>query len=165
MFTMKIKKKISVDLQSKFKKLVDEKFAEDVDREVVSEIKKLISAGVSPVETNAGRRFKGYKDPDSYPNKQKQKRPVNLRLSGDMLSYYVARVVNGLTLRLGIQDAPEEIKIRAQANNVGTGSKDGEFGIAARRFVPLKGETFKISVLRKLKNLYAKRIKTLLSKK
>ena len=165
MFKIKIKKKLSADLKSKFKKLVDEKFAQDVNDEVVGEIKKLIAAGVSPVETNAGRRFKGYKDPDSYPNKKKQKRPVNLNLSGEMLSYYVARAINGLTLRIGILNAPEDVKVRAQANNEGTGTKDGESGIAARRFIPLKDETFKISVLRKLKNLYAKRIRDLLSKK
>lgn len=37
-------------------------------------------------------------------------------------------------------------------------------GVPARRIVPLKGETFTISVIRSLKNLYVKRIKSLLSK-
>lgn len=37
-------------------------------------------------------------------------------------------------------------------------------GIPARRFVPLKGENFTVSVIRALKNLYAKQVKSLLSK-
>lgn len=37
-------------------------------------------------------------------------------------------------------------------------------GVPARRFIPLKGENFTISVIRSLKNLYAKQIKSLLSK-
>lgn len=37
-------------------------------------------------------------------------------------------------------------------------------GVPARRFVPIKGEGFTVSVIRVLKNLYAKQVKSLLSK-
>jgi hypothetical protein len=138
-----------------------------MNSQVVTEIKKLINVGVSPVQSvEGGRRFKKYKDEDKYPAKKKAKRPVNLFLSGEMLREYVAEKVNGIRLTIGIsKKASKEVKDRAEANNVGTVNSKGEIAIAPRRFVPLVGETYAVSVIRKLKNLYAQRIKELLSKK
>ena len=166
MFKVNIKTTITADVINKLRKTVDEKFEADMNREVVGEIKRMIDAGVSPVQSvEGGRRLKGYKTPDKYPGKRKAKRPVNLNLSGIMLSWYKAVRVSGVRLSFGIpKDAPKDVKERAEANNVGTVNDKGEVAIAARRFVPLAGETFAVSVLRKMKSLYAQRIKELLSK-
>ena len=167
MFKVKIKSNIRAEVLNRLKKTVDEKFVADMDQQVVGEIKRLINAGVSPVQSTEGdRRFKKYKDQDKYPGKKKAKRPVNLFLSGVMLSWYRVVKISGVRLSFGIpKGAPKDVKDRAEANNVGTVNSEGQVAIAARRFIPLIGETFNISVLRKMKNLYALRIKALLSKK
>jgi hypothetical protein len=167
MFKVKIKSNISAEVKARLKKTVDDKFIADMNNEVVGEIKRMINAGVSPVQSvEGGRRFKKYKDEKKYPAKQKAKRPVNLYLTGEMLRNYVAERVNGVRLSLGIsKKAPKEVKDRAEANNVGTVNSEGQVAIAARRFVPLNGETYAVSVIRKLKNLYARRIKELILKK
>lgn len=167
MFKVKIKSNISAEVVNRLRKTVDEKFVQDMNSEVVGEVKRMIRAGVSPVQSvEGGRRFKGYKNPDKYPAKKKAKRPVNLELSGIMLMWYKVKKISGVRLSFGIpKDAPSDVKDRAEANNVGTVTEGGEVAIAARRFIPLAGETYAVSVLRKMKKLYAERIKTLLSNK
>jgi len=167
MIKVKVRPPRAVDLVNKVRKTVDDSFAEQVQTEVVKNtILPLIASGTSPVDGTTGRRFRGYKDPKKYPGKRKERRPVSLYLSGEMLSLYVAEKISGVRLRLGISArASREVKLRAEANNVGTIREDGKEGIPARRFVPLIGETFRISVMRKIKSLYAKRIKSLLSSK
>lgn len=167
MFKVKIKSNIKAEVINRLKKTVDEDFIRSMNTDVVGEIKRMINGGVSPVQNFEGqRRFKKYKDQDKYPGKKKAKRPVNLFLSGAMLSWYRAVKISGIRISFGIpSNAPSEIKDRAEANNVGTTNSEGAVAIASRRFVPLPGENFNISVLRKLKNLYALRIKVLISKK
>lgn len=167
MIKLKVKPPRAVDFVNKLRKTVDEEFVQQVQEEVVDgAIKPLIAAGTSPVESAKGRRFRGYKNPQKYPAKLKEKRPVSLYLSGEMLRSYVAERVSSVRLRLGISSrASTDVKIRAEANNVGTVSESGAEAIPARRFIPLKGETYRVSVMRKIKNLYARRIKSLLSSK
>jgi len=161
MFKITLTSNLRATLGQKIKNIVDDDFINKVNQEVVEgSIKPLIASGQSPVTSAEGRRFPKYKDGDKYPGKQKAKRPVNLYLSGLMLSFYKAAKVSSLRMRIGIlPSAPLDVKVRAQANNEGT-----EKGIPTRRFIPLKGETYTISVMRKLKNLYAEKIKSLLSK-
>jgi hypothetical protein len=166
LFKVTVKSNLRAQLATKIQKVVDQSFVSDMQREVVDgEIKRLINGGVSPVRSvEGGRRFKKYKNEKKYPGKKKAKRPVNLFLSGDMLSWYKAKMINGVRVSLGIPtDAPGEIKDRAIANNIGTTNSKGEIAIAPRRFIPLAGETYAVSVIRKLKSLYARKIKKLLS--
>lgn len=168
MFKVKVSSKFRAQLTDKVRNIVDDQLVKDVQREVIDgQIKPLIAAGVSPVKSvDGGRRFRGYKDPDKYPGKRKTKRPVSLNLTGQMLAFYKSEKVSGNTMSIGIsRRAPQEVKDKALANNVGTVNSEGEVAIAARRFVPLRGENFNVSVVRKIKNLYAKRIKALLSSK
>lgn len=137
------------------------------------EIKRQIAAGVSRCnQLKAVADSKDIKTPDSYPAKKKAKRPVNLFLSGVMLQWYKATKVSGVRFSLGIaKGAPKDVKERAQANNEGvpnegsSGNAKDFWKIAPRRFIPIQGRSFNISVMRKIKNLYAQRIETLLSKK
>lgn len=161
MFSVKVKSNIKAEVINNLRKTVDERFVYDVQREVVDgQIKRLIASGTSPVQGyDNKKRYDAYKDKDNYPGKKKPNRPVNLSLTGIMLSWYRTIKVSGIRISLGIpSSAPQDVKDRAEGNNVGAN------GIPARRFVPLKGETYAISVLRKLKSLYAQRIKTLISK-
>lgn len=168
MLKFKVKSSFRVDAVAKIKKLVTEEFVQDIQTEVIDRtIKPLIAAGVSPVESvEGGRRFIGYKTPDKYPAKKKAKRPVSLWLTGVMLSFYKAVKISGSRLQLGIPtNAPNDVKVRAVANNAGTVNSAGQVAIAARRFIPLRGESFRVSVVRKIKDLYARRIRDLLSKR
>jgi hypothetical protein len=164
MFKVKIKSNISAEVISRLRKTVDEKFIADVNNEVVTEVKRLVSAGVSPVQTAEARRFIGYKNPKKYPAKKKAKRPVNLFLTGEMLREYVAEKVSGVRFSMGISKrASKDVKDRAEGNNIGTVDESGKVLVPARRFVPVYGEMYVVSVMRKLKNVYARRIKELLS--
>lgn len=160
----------SADIVAKIRaNLVTPELAQAIQKEVINEtIKPLIASGTSPVEGYASgkRRFDKYKDPKKYPAKKKPKTPTNLHLTGIMLAFYKAYRVSGNILRMGIPSAaPETVKDRADGNNVGTKTKSGAVGIPARRFIPLVGETYRVSVLRKIKKVYAERIARLLSTK
>lgn len=180
---------IQVNFKSKkfekiFKRMKDlhsEEFIQAAQTEVIDgQIKRLIRSGQSPVEGFG--RFVQYKDKDKYPKGQKPATPPNLFLSGNLLRFYVASRKSAVSLVFGIsKDASEAVKIRAKANNEGTLALAGKkftkkqaskekskeskstSGVPARRFIPINGESFTVSVIRSLKNLYAKRIKNLLS--
>lgn len=186
---MKLSVKVKIpklkNLEEKLKQINSAQFVKEVNEQVVEgQIKRLIQAGTSPVDGYG--RFVQYKDKDTYPSKQKSATPVNLTLSGKMLSFYraFAKSVGG-SLFIGIiSEAPEDVKTRAKANNTGTGMLEsvslnkterketknlnkavkGVSGVPQRRFIPQDGEKFTVSVMSKLKQLYAKRIKALLSK-
>lgn len=168
MFNIKIRVPRAADIVSKVRdNLVDEAFAKKIQEEVIDQtIKPLIASGTSPVDGYESRRFKKYKDPKTYPAKKKSRTPTNLYLSGVMLSWYKAYKLTANILRIGIpSEAPQDVKDRAVGNNVGTVKADGTEAVPARRFIPQVGETYRISVLRKIKKVYADRIAALLSTK
>jgi len=168
MFKVNIRSNLRAQAVNKLRNTVDADFVNNMQRGVIDgEIKRLIAGGVSPTRNVEGvRRFKKYKDEKKYPGTKKAKRPVNLWLSGVLLSWYKAVRVSGVRISLGIPtNAPQDVKDRAIANNEGTTNSKGEVAIAARRFIPLPGETFAVSVIRRMKSLYARRIKSLLSKR
>lgn len=148
------KSQISVNLRARLQKTVSPAFVKTVNTEIVEEIKRKISIGSSPVSG----RFVAYTNPKRYPGKKKPAKPVNLYLSGVMLSWLKAFKQSTMTLGIGIpSSAPKEVKARALANNVGTKT------IPARRFIPIKGETFALGILRKLNQIYTRRFKEVLN--
>lgn len=137
--------------------LVTQGFNNELKQQLIPEIKSHILGGISPVRSM--RRFQGYKNPRKYPAGKKPSRPVNLELTGKMLEQYTSEIVNQKSVRLGIsQNASGEIKTYAEANNVGTTY------VVARRFVPLKGESFNVTIMRMIKDLFAKRISQIINK-
>lgn len=132
-----IARKISVsDMEREFQFIIDR------------EIKDSISKGISPIKGK--RNFAKYKDKDKYPAGQKQSNKPNLNLTGEMLSHYKARGLKGeIAVTIGIHgNAPKDVKVRAEANQGGTKTKNGSVAIAARPFLIQQGEEFnsKISV-------------------
>lgn len=132
----------------KIKDLVDgHEMEREFQRVIDTEIKPSIAKGISPVRGK--RNFAKYKNPPKYPGDRKQSNKPNLELSGEMLKEYVARKSDGISVTIGIHgDAPEDILIRANANQDGTMTKGGEVAIAARPFMIKDGEEFnsKISI-------------------
>lgn len=137
--------------------LVDSGMIKDLNSEVVSEMKRFMEAGVSPVKGK--RRFVPYKNKDKYPADRKPSRPVNLKLTGNLYAQLVAARVSATSFFIGISSlASEKIKTYAKANNL------GENKIPERRFVPIKGEQFNVSLMRKIKDIISRRIAKIINK-
>lgn|SRR5574343_123587 len=156
-----IKTKITIQKEKLIAKvksqLVDKEMIDDINKEVVSEVKRFMAAGASPVRGK--RRFKAYKDKDKYPANRKASRPVNLFLSGDLYNSLIAARRSVLSFYIGISElASEKIKIYAKANNL------GENNIPERRFVPIKGEEYNVSIMRKIKDIIARRVAKIINK-
>jgi hypothetical protein len=147
---------------------VDEKLISDVQKQVVDdEIKRAMLRGLSPVRGFG--RFGEYLNPAKYPGKGKKRkkasRPVNLFLTGQMQSYLKALKGSATQVLVGITpSAPKIVKVKAEANNLGTVTKAGVGAIPRRRFIPQKGEIWNVTIIRKVKDLVAKRAQALFNK-
>lgn len=128
---------------------------------VVDEMKKSLGAGIPPIR--GSRRFDVYSESYSkqikrgHPeNPSKKIRPVNLFLSGKMLSFLKHRI-NGGKLEIGIINADQETQKIAIAHQTGTKN------MPKRRFIPSrKGEKLTVTIDRAIKNLYVEIINRLI---
>jgi len=145
--------KVRLDIRNKLKSLNSTRTNAQVADVVVDEMKKSIASGISPVR-GVGR-FVSYKHKDRYPLDkktqsefpQKAARPVNLRLSGDMLNALTAK--SGSSIRVGIFDPDQAEKA--------LNHQEGLNGVPERRFIPeARGEDFTVSIKRKIIDAYAK---------
>jgi len=129
---------------------------------VDQEILKNLDKGNSPVE--GARRLTNYSE--SYTSQIKGKlgrennksvRPVNLALTGSMLSNYDARAgKNEFEITLGIHsDAPELDKIKAEVHN--TGTESGDSSMARKNLKAVQERNKKARKI--IKNLTGKRKK------
>lgn len=145
-------------------KINNDRLRDELQQVIDKNILPTIDRGLSPVK--GWRMFRKYKDKDRYPGDLKQSNKPNLFLSGDMLSWYDATRVPGpgREFYMGINpSAPREILVRAKANNEGTEGTGG--GIAARRFVPIDGESFTSEIVLAIRAAFAKVISEVLKKK
>lgn len=123
-----------------------------VDQQILKDLDK----GNSPVK--GARRLTNYSE--SYVKAIKGKlskqfdkavRPVNLTLTGSMLSHYEAQPTeNTFEITLGIhENAPLEDRIKAMKHNTGTDI------IPRRPFVPLAGESYTSKITLEIRKLFA----------
>ena len=142
-------------------KIDREELQEELQKIVEEKVKPLVAKGLSPV---AGMRmFPKYKNPTRYPGDLKPSNKPNLELTGEMLSWYRVTPANATDLAyfMGIKDdAPNDVKIRAKANNEGT-----DQGIPARRFIPRQGESYTREIVLAIRNAFAKVMAEALRKK
>lgn len=157
--------KVKVNVDVKFKVLEDLKLLESktvlglIAPDIMDEIKSLISKGISPVKgfgrfeaykaqarktkgksSQAGRGYP-YSVMKKYPDKKV--RPVNLKLTGDMLNALVWEIFAG-KIKIGIFDKTQKEKAALH--------QEGSDSVPQRRFIPSsKGEDFTISVRRVIK--------------
>lgn len=88
-----------------------------------------------------------------YPGKKV--RPVNLYLSGEMLSHLTFKRTGKETIEVGIIDAPSEIETIARAHN--EGPTDGKF--PQRRFLPVaNGERYALVIERAIREIYRRAV-------
>lgn len=145
-------------------KAVTSSDAKILGAQVVTEMTKMISKGISPV---GGKRYEAYKragDKRGYPANarsefpDKRNRPVNLRLSGEFLqdlTHKVDRNGRGYAPRIGYFE--EESKLKEQGHAEGVG------GQPKRPTIPESFDGWAVSIqriiLRFYKNLYDKHFK------
>lgn len=126
----------------------------EIGEEVISEIKRSVDIGKSPVST--GGRFPAYKrggDPDGYPNSVKKRypnkrnRPVNLRLSGEFLDKALRYKTNPSkqALSIGFFDSKNAAKEQ--------GHREGAKGQPKRPIIPQGSEKFSLQVTQRIVDL------------
>jgi hypothetical protein len=135
-------------------RFVDGTLANAIGSTIVTEAKRQIADGQSPVRGHG--RFAKYKDQKSYPGKLKPYRPVNLNLSGETLREFSYRVRQDM-VEVGMVDASKESKEIVQAHNEGTAN------MAMRRIIPQEGEEWSVSIMRKIRDLYGERLRKLIA--
>ena len=110
---------------------------------VVSDMKDLISKGVSPIK-GAGR-FERYKNSDKYPGDRKPARPVNLFLTGefiDSLRYKSKKITEGLEVKVFYGTRLSNLKEQ--------GHREGANRQPKRPTIPNDSEEIAVSIERKI---------------
>jgi hypothetical protein len=153
----------SATTKSKFEFQIDDfmtdAVAEELGTAVHEEVRDLVSTGVSPVRGFG--RFAPYKNTEKYPGKRKPGRPVNLELTGEMLDALRFRRKGENSLEYGwLPGTDPDVLIRARAHQ--EGHSDGDF--PARPVLPQDGEQFAVSVERRVKDVYSRRLQAMLKK-
>lgn len=169
---MAVKTKVMVNLKDSealVKELFNRSFSRKLAETIITEIKDFTSKGLSPVEGQG--RFDAYalqrdNDKRKYPyphtNSGKNIRPVNLRLSGELMeALSFTEVKDGVLIGI-LPQAKDEIKKRAEAHNEGTLENRN---VPQRRFIPTKrDEKFVVSIERKIKALFEMQVKEIIKK-
>ena len=138
--------KVKVDFSEGFAQI--KKFTEVGARSAAEvlkeEIVKDISRGISPVK-RAGGRFKPYSttykkaiDRGQYRQFNKRKRPVNLRLSGELMKSIYSEVISRNKIRIGFNNFLADIHNRQGA---------GKSRVVRRMLPTNQGETFTDNIL------------------
>lgn len=116
-----------------------------IAKNVISEMKSLISKGISPIRTTG--RFESYKNPDNYPKKiqkkypDKKNTPVNLKLTGKMLDQLkVTAIKLGSNPSFNIGYSSESAKKKE------LGHREGANGQPKRPTIPNENEEFAVSI-------------------
>lgn len=162
MLRVKVNKREMRELLERLESLkepIDKETAKEVGDAYISEMKDMISKGISPIQGDG--RFQRYKNPAKYPANQKPKTPVNLYLTGEMmraLKYEIKRVKSGFAPEVGYSTNEASLKEK--------GHREGAKGQPKRPTIPVvsKGEkpAARIQVL--IKALFSRRIKRLAKK-
>lgn len=149
-FELKLSPKSIID-QHADKNMLQRLIQYEIDQKVLPTIDK----GISPVKSK--RSFAKYKDKNKYPAKKKQSNKPNLTLTGEMLSWYEAKIDREeFAITVGIhKDAPKEVMTKAVANQFGTTNSSGDVAIAARPFVPRRNETFNANITVAIRKAFA----------
>ncbi len=128
--------------------------AQRVANNAVVAMKDSIAKGLSPI---AGKgRFAAYKNPSRYPGDLKPQRPVNLKLTGDMLAALQAKALSGETIEIGYFDSVESKKEQEH--------RDGARGQPRRPTIPEGSERFTQSITDQMSEEFAKALDEQLTK-
>ena len=143
----KVKTRSKFDIIARLDEIFSPDTVDKLGRLVVRESKDMISKGISPVRGHG--RFERYKNKDNYPGDLKPARPVNLKLTGDMLSGYSYKRKNKTTMETGMVNGSQKSKEIAGYHQSGTKN------MAQRRMTPGLGEEFAVTIMRKIRDVFS----------
>lgn len=156
----KVKVKVNLSIVLLVDTIFNSTTAKQIGKMHVNETKRLLASGQSPVRGRG--RFTRYavqrtEAVSDYPTGIKDKKPVNLELSGDMLKHLDFKRVGKTAVSVGMhKDTPPKLLARATAHNNG----DTKKRIPKRQFIPDKqGEEYVITIQRKRKAILEKRLR------
>lgn len=152
-------------LAKEFETVIDKQTANKVGQLAIKEIKDRIAGGVSPIK--GGGRFAGYKNPDKYPGDRKGKRPVNLKLSGHMLSQLKYQSIkegnSGYVVDIAYTENTDENG--SSAADKERGHREGVYGQPKRPSIPTEaGEELRTDINNKIRDIFNSRIQELIKK-
>ncbi len=154
----KVKVTVRFKIAESIKRFLTQDDVQHIANMLRDESKEMIAAGISPVRGE--RKLAKYKNPKSYPGDLKNKSPVNLKLTGEMLDWLRAVKKSETIIEFGIpKNAPTEVQARARYHQEGTEN------MAARPFIPSgDGQEFAMSIMAKLKAIYSRRLSAIIKK-
>ena len=139
--------------------IMNRKTADRIGRRIMRESIRAMRRGLSPVKRFG--RFKKYSKPSRYPGKRKGKRPVNLKLSGDLYKSLSWRLKRG-RLEYGLLKGKTRgnVDIYGEVHNEGL-RKD----IAQRKFIPTgRGEEFSKTIMLQVLKILSIRVNNIIKK-
>jgi hypothetical protein len=156
----KVKTTVRFQILELLDSFVDQTTANTIGQTVVDEAKRMISEGQSPVRGYG--RFDGYSDTYKQTIKNnprtefsdKNVRPVNLSLTGKMLSLFGFRV-RGQAVEVGFVRSGEHAEL-AEIHNEGLGK------MPQRRMVPGDGEEWSVTIMRAIRDVYETRLEKII---
>lgn len=152
----KTRTKVHFSITTLMQNFMTDAVAREIGEAVHEEVRSLISKGQSPVRGE--RRFSQYKNRKSYPAALKPAVPVNLQLSGEMLNSLNFQRRGDVVDYGFLASTPADVMTRARAHQEGTDK------MAARPMVPEAGQEWAVSVVRKLKDVYSRRLQAIIKK-
>lgn len=148
---------LRVDLTaSEVKKKIPNKILNEAGKEMIAEVKNLVSKGISPIMGEG--KFPAYRG--TYRDrikkgqiKGKSLRPVNLNLKGDFLDSLEYKILADKTVSIGFYDSLSKKKEQ--------GHREGANGQAVRPIIPLEDETYKKQIM----DIYKEKVISYINKK
>lgn len=151
---------VRLDIKNFLPKILEsDAIVNEIGKTIVETSIDAMSKGLSLVKGQG--RFVGYKKPDKYPGKKKNKRPVNLKLTGDLYkSLSFERKKNEISYGLLKGKTVGDADIYGPVHNADDPRRPD---IPTRRFIPSRqGEEFIVTIMVKLRDIIAKRLADLI---
>lgn len=151
---------IQFDIDKYVDQFIDKSTADKMGKAVINGMRKAIASGFSPVR-GAGRYEKYSKSYTEAIQKGayegKTVRPVNLRLTGEMLDELDHNYVGGDKIEVGFLVPSEKTDIASYHN-------DGTDKMPKRQIIPNEGEEYTVSIMQAIKDVYSERISAIIKR-
>lgn len=145
--------KLSREIRFKtdLKRILNTNVLREIGETVVNSMLEDIASGKSPIDGRGS--FPAYKNPKKYPGKQKSPRPVNLELTGQMLSSLQYRI-NQAKIAITILYRTKKSQLKE------LGHREGSNGQPERPTIPAENEDLNAGIRKKVQSLIDKAFRT-----
>lgn len=134
----------NIESKADVRRILNQNVLNEIGQTILEEMQASIEQGSSPIKGRG--KFPRYKNPDKYPGDRKPHRPVNLYLTGQMLS----------SLRYSINKAKVAVRIfyanrKAQLKELG--HREGANGQPSRPTIPNDDEALNQTISKRVQEL------------